>query len=69
MVREETQQSTKQPQFYCENAEIPITEYSEMLGVTIDDKLKFEKHVCGQSFLKSLSVNCRAQAYERDSPF
>lgn len=69
MVREETQQSTKQPQFYCENAEIPITEYSEMLGVTIDDKLKFEKHACGQSFLKSLSVNCRAQAYERDSPF
>ena len=45
MVKEETRQSTKQPQFYCENAEIPITEDFEMLGVTIDNKLKFEKHV------------------------
>ena len=26
------------PQFYCENTEIPI-------GVTVDDKLKFDKHV------------------------
>ena len=33
------------PQFYCENAEIPITEDFEELGVMIDDKLKFEKYV------------------------
>lgn len=34
------------PQFYCENTEIPITaEDFEMLGVTVDDKLKFDKHV------------------------
>ena len=33
------------PQFYCENAEISITEDFEELGVMIDDKLKFEKYV------------------------
>ena len=33
------------PKFYCENAEIPITEDFEELGVMIDDKLKFEKYV------------------------
>ena len=33
------------PQFYCENAEIPITEDFEELEVMIDDKLKFEKYV------------------------
>ena len=33
------------PQFYCENTEIPITDDFEVLGITMDDKLKFEKHV------------------------
>lgn len=33
------------PQFYCENTAIPITEDLEMLGVTVDDKMKFEKHI------------------------
>jgi len=33
------------PQFCCENTEIPITDDFEVLGVTIDDKLKFEIHV------------------------
>lgn len=33
------------PQFQCENAAIPITEDLEMLGVTVDDKMKFEKHI------------------------
>ena len=33
------------PQFYCENTVIPITEDLEMLGVTADDKMKFEKHI------------------------
>ena len=32
------------PQFYCENTEMPITEGFEMLRVTLDDKLNFEKH-------------------------
>ena len=33
------------PQFQCEKAAIPITEDLEMLGVTVDDKMKFEKHI------------------------
>ena len=33
------------PQFCCENPDIPITDDFEVLGVTIDQKLKFEKHV------------------------
>jgi len=33
------------PQFYCENTAIPITEDLEMLGVTVDDKMKFEEHI------------------------
>ena len=32
-------------QFYCENVAIPITEDLEMLGVTVDDKMKFERHI------------------------
>lgn len=33
------------PQFYCENTAIPITEDLEMFGVTVDDKMKFERHI------------------------
>ena len=33
------------PQFHCEDIAIPITEDLEMLGVTVDDKMKFEKHI------------------------
>jgi len=33
------------PQFHCENIAIPITEDLEMLGVTVDNKMKFEKHI------------------------
>ena len=33
------------PQFHCENIALPITEDLEMLGVTVDDKMKFEKHI------------------------
>jgi len=49
------------PQFYCENTEIPITDDFEVLGVTIDDKLKFEKHV---------AKVCRSgtKAYEKAAP-
>ena len=32
-------------QFHCENTAISITEDLEMLGVTVDDKMKFEKHI------------------------
>ena len=43
------------PQFCCENTEISITNDFEVLGVTIDDKLKFEKHVAPKYAEKSLS--------------
>ena len=33
------------PQFHCEDIAIPIAEDLEMLGVTVDDKMKFEKHI------------------------
>ena len=33
------------PQFHCENIASPIIEDLEMLGVTVDDKMKFEKHI------------------------
>ena len=33
------------PKFYCENTAISNTEEFEMLGVTVDDKMKFEKHI------------------------
>ena len=33
------------PKFYCENTAIPNTEELEMLGVTVDDKMKFEKRI------------------------
>lgn len=33
------------PQFYCKNTAIPITEDLKMLSVTIDDKMKFERHI------------------------
>ena len=32
------------PQFHCEDIAIPITEDLEMLAVTVDNKMKFEKH-------------------------
>jgi len=31
--------------FYCENTAITITEYLEMLGVTVDEKIRFENHI------------------------
>ena len=31
--------------FKCENSSIPVTKEFEMLGITIDNKLKFENHV------------------------
>ena len=37
--------SQVKPQFYCENTAIPITGKLEMLGVAVDDKMKFERHI------------------------
>ena len=37
------------PQLYCENTAIPITEDLEMLGVTVDYKMKFERHIANVS--------------------
>ena len=31
--------------FKCENSSIPVTKEFEMLGITIDNKLKFDNHV------------------------
>ena len=42
IVMEKTQ---VRPQFHCKNAILPITEDFEMLGVTAEDKMKFEKHI------------------------
>ena len=33
------------PEFRSENTVIPISEELDLLGVTIDDKLKFDKHI------------------------
>ena len=33
------------PELYRENTVIPITKDLEMLGVTVDNKMKFEKHI------------------------
>ena len=33
------------PKFSCDNIAIPITNEIELLGVTVDDKLKFENHI------------------------
>ena len=32
-------------QFYCKNTAILITRELEMLGVAVDDKMKFERHI------------------------
>ena len=37
------------PQFYCENTAVPITEDLEMLCVTIDDEMKFERQIANVS--------------------
>jgi len=33
------------PLFRCENAVISITEDFDLLGVTVDNKLKFDRHI------------------------
>ena len=33
------------PEFRCENNIIPNSDALQMLGVTVDDMLKFDKHV------------------------
>ena len=37
--------SQVKPQLYCENTAIAITGELEMLGVAVDDKMKFERHI------------------------
>ena len=36
---------TDEPVFKCEESQLPISNTMELLGVTIDDKLNFEKHI------------------------
>ena len=36
---------TDKPVFKCEESQLPISNTMELLGVTIDDKLNFEKHI------------------------
>ena len=33
------------PEFRCENTVIPIGEEFDLLGVNVDEKLKFDKHI------------------------
>ena len=33
------------PDFKCENSSIPVTKEFDMLGITIDNKLKFDNYV------------------------
>ena len=36
---------SRDPVFKCEGTSIPLVEEVELLGVTIDDKLKFERQI------------------------
>ena len=45
------------PQFHCENTAIPITEDLEMLGVTVDDKMKIQE-AHSQNKQKSFPADC-----------
>ena len=36
---------TDEPVFKCEESQFPIPNTMELLGVTIDEKLNFEKHI------------------------
>ena len=49
--------SQVKPQFYCENTTIPITGELEMLGVAVDDKMKFERHLANVCRKVSLQAN------------
>ena len=43
--------TSRDPAFKCEGASIPLVEEVELLGVTVDNKLKFEsqiKKICGK---------------------
>ena len=48
--------SQVKPQFYCENTAIPITGELEMLGVAVDDKMKFERHLANVCRKVSLQI-------------
>ena len=36
---------TDEPMFKCKESQLPISNIMELLGVTIDEKLNFEKHI------------------------
>ena len=44
-------------QFYCKNIAFPTTEDLEMLGVTVDDKMKFERHIAMNIYRKVLPAD------------
>ena len=39
------QKGTEEPVFKCEESQLSISNTMEHLGVTIDDKLNFKKHI------------------------
>jgi len=41
----EKNKGTDEPVFKCEESQLPISNTMELLGVTIDEKLNFEKHI------------------------
>ena len=41
--------------FKCENSSIPVTKEFEMLGITIDNKMKFDNHVATSKICRKVS--------------
>lgn len=57
------------PQFYCENTAIPINKDLQMLGVTFEDKMKFERHIHTYLIDRSPLGLFRANETQRNNNF
>ena len=57
------------PKCYCENPAIPNTEELEMLGVTVDDKMKFKKHIANMCRKVSWQVAVPVSHRKQESVF
>ena len=52
------------PTFMSENTIVPITSCLEMLGINIDDQLKFDNHK-SEVFQKSVATDSGTQAHKK----
>ena len=52
-------------EFRCENTTIPNCEEIELLGITMDNKLKFEKHIAKICRKVSQQRGCGFKTYEK----